>query len=154
RNVALAEADASDAEARLYDWQIQHATITAPIDGQVLKGDLTDKKGSQVKQGEEQMLVAPIDQLRGELQVNDRDIQDVKEGQSLKVATTSEPLDRHSGVVERVIPLGQPKEGNNVFVVYAKLNDVDAGWRPGMAGEARVDVGKRTWAWIWTHRLI
>jgi multidrug resistance efflux pump len=154
RNVALADAAGFAAEAALYDWQIKHATVTSPIDGQVLKGDLTDKKGSQVKQGEEQMLVAPIDQLRAELQVNDRDIQDVKEGQTLKVATTSEPLDRHAGVVERVIPLGQPKEGNNVFVVYAKLNDVGAGWRPGMAGEARVDVGKRTWAWIWTHRLI
>jgi hypothetical protein len=28
------------------------------------------------------------------------------------------------------------------------------GWRPGMAGEARVDVKHRPLIWIWTHRLI
>jgi hypothetical protein len=39
----------------------------------------------------------------------------------------------------------------------ADANDVaqkNPVWRPGMAGEARIDVENRRLAWIWTHRLI
>ena len=27
-------------------------------------------------------------------------------------------------------------------------------WLPGMEGQARVDVGNRRLAWIWTHRFV
>ena len=59
--------------------------------------------------------------------------------------------------VERVVPLGSPKEGSNVFTVYAEFpnaKQIPPGWRPGMTGEAKVDAGQATWAWIWTHRLV
>ena len=58
-------------------------------------------------------------------------------------------------VVEvRVVPLGEAKEGSNVFKVYALTDTANDQWRPGMQGEARVDVEKRSLAWIWTHRLV
>lgn len=154
--VALAQADQSQAEADLYDWQINNAVLKAPEDGEVLKGDLEDKKGVQVKQGDELMVVAPRENLRAELTADERDIQDIKEGQVGKLATTSLPTSKFPFSIERIIPLGQAKEGSNVFTIYAKLdpNQMSPAWRPGMAGEARVDVEKRTWAWIWTHRLI
>jgi multidrug resistance efflux pump len=147
------------AESDLFAWQIAHARITAPdglVGGEVLKGDLTDKIGTPVKEGDELMEVAQRDRLRAELSANERDIQDIHEGQSGYLATTSLPSAKFPFTVERVIPLGQAKEANNVFTVYAKLdaNKFSPSWRPGMAGEARVDVGRRTWAWIWTHRLI
>lgn len=154
--VAMAQHDESKAQADLYQWQIDHATITSPLDGEVLKGDLQDKIGSPVKQGDELMVVAPSDKLRGQLNVDERDIQDVKEGQHGELATTSLPTHRFPFTVERIVPLGQPKDGSNVFTVYATLDpkDFSTSWRPGMAGEAKVDVAPRTWAWIWTHHLI
>ena len=156
QQVALAQRDQSQAQADLYQWQIDHAVITAPDDGEVLKGDLEDKKGAPVKQGDELMVVAKAADLRAELNVNERDIQDLKENQTGKLATTSLPTSKYPFVIDRIVPLGTPKEGNNVFTVYGKLDsaDVSNGWRPGMAGEAHVDVAKRTWAWIWTHRLV
>jgi biotin carboxyl carrier protein len=158
RNVALEQEKMSRAESALYQWQIDHAVVKMPadMDGEVLKGDLTDKKGVQVKQGDELMQVAQKDKLRAELTVNERDIQDLKEGQHGKLATTSLPTEKFPFMVERIIPLGTPKEASNVFTVYGTVDpkDLSPSWRPGMAGEARVDVEKRTWAWIWTHRLI
>jgi len=151
--VARAQADQSQAQADLYKWQIDHATVTAPLDGIVLKGDLEDKLGSAVKQGDELMVVADGRNLRAELSANERDIQELKEGQVGKLATTSLPTSKFACTIDRIIPLGMPKEGSNVFTVYATLNEKSPGWRPGMAGEARIDVEKRTWAWIWTHRL-
>jgi hypothetical protein len=60
--------------------------------------------------------------------------------------------------VTRVLPSPEAKEGSNTFTVYAQIpQDVLAAhrdWKPGMAGEARIDVAKRSLAWIWTHRLI
>ncbi len=158
-NVEMAQFQASKAESEYYKWQVDHGTIYAPMDGQILtsKGDLTDKKDVEVKQGEEQMVFGDPTTLRAELQVADRDIQDVIEGQGGSLATTSEPTHKTRFIVRRVIPLGAPKEGANIFTVYGEFpqgTTIPKGWRPGMTGEARVDVGKRTWAWIWTHRLI
>jgi len=152
--VAMAQHDASQAEADLYKWQIDHALITAPFDGEVLKSEFDDKTGSPVKQGDELMLVAQQGKLRAELNPNERDIQDLKVGQTGKLATTSLPTEKYPLTVERIIPLPQAKEGSNVFTVYATLNKASPSWLPGMQGEVRVDVEKRTWAWMWTHRLI
>jgi hypothetical protein len=52
------------------------------------------------------------------------------------------------------VPLGDAKEGDNTFKVFAVLDEQPEFARPGMAGEARVEAGKRTLAWMWTHRLI
>ena len=158
-NVEMAQYQASKAEAEYYQWQVDHGTLYAPMDGEILtsKGDLTDKRDVEVKQGEEQMVFGNPDSLRAALQVADRDIQDVTEGQGGSLATTSEPTRKTRFVVRRVVPLGSPKEGANMFTVYGDFPQgtaIPAGWRPGMTGEARVDVGKRTWAWIWTHRLV
>ncbi len=156
QKVEQAQADSAMATADYYQLQVDNGTVYAPFDGQILsaKGDLSDRQDVEIKQGEELMQFGDPDKLRAELQVADRDIQDVTEGQRGSLATTSEPTRKTGIVVSRVIPLGAPKEGTNVFTVYAAPDKVVAGWRPGMSGEARVDVGKRTWAWIWTHRLV
>jgi hypothetical protein len=144
----------SQATSDLLAQQISRATVVAPFDGQILKGDLFDKLDVPVKEGEEQMVFGQVGNLRAALTVNERDIQDVKEGAVGKLATTSKPLDKAGFHVERIVPLGSPKDGSNVFTVYATIDTPDPSWRPGMAGEARVDVDKRTWAWIWSHRLM
>ena len=45
---------------------------------------------------------------------------------------------------------------NQITQWKAQLLDgaADPMWRPGMMGEARVDVQKRPMIWIWTHRLV
>jgi multidrug resistance efflux pump len=150
----LAQEQEAEAQSALYQSQIERALVKAPFDGQILKGDLSDKKDTTVKEGEEQMVFGELGKLRAELTVNERDIQDIAPGSTGSLATTSKPMDKVKFTVDRVVPLGQPKEGNNVFTVYATPVEIAPSWRPGMAGEARVDVGKRTIAWIWSHRLM
>jgi multidrug resistance efflux pump len=150
----LAQEHESEAESLLLQSQIDRATVRAPFDGEIQKGDLTDKKDTQVKEGEEQMVFGQPGKERAALSVNERDIQDVKKGATGMLATTSKPTDKVKFTVDRIVPLGQPKEGSNVFTVYAIPSETSPSWRPGMAGEARVDVEKRTIAWIWSHRLI
>jgi multidrug resistance efflux pump len=164
---ARAEQAAAEAEAELCDFQIQQATITAPEDGEVLKGDLEDKKDAPVKQGDVLMVVARRDNLQAEMAVNERDVQLLAEGQRGWVATTALPSESFKVKVDRIVPLGEAKEQSNVFRVFATvepLNEKDSAfkhrqelmkqWRPGMEGEARIEVGKKSLLYIWTHRLV
>lgn len=152
--IAQAQIDAANAEARLYQDQIDRAQVKSPFDGLVLKGDLTDQVLAPKKQGDELFLVAANDSLRAELSVSERDIQELKPGQRGNLATTSLPTQKYGFLIERIVPLGQAKEGDNVFTVYGKLDQLVDTWRPGMAGEARIDVRKRPVIWIWTHKLV
>jgi multidrug resistance efflux pump len=157
-NIARARKEAAEAEAKLYGYQIDNARIVAPADGLVLKGDLAEKVGQKVQMGEPLYEIAANSNLRVDLNVNERDIQDMKEGADGRLATDALPGDDYPFKVTRIIPMPEAKEGTNSFTVYGELpKDVTAGnnaWRPGMAGEARVNVEHRSLAWIWTHRLI
>jgi multidrug resistance efflux pump len=157
-NIARARRQAAQAEVNLYDYQIKSAKLVAPQDGMILKGELSEKIGQKVPLGEELLLISPNDKLRAELTVSERDIQNVKVGATGKLATDALPMDSFPFTVTRILPMPEAKEGANSFTVYADVsNDIkndNPVWRPGLAGEARIDVGKRSLAWIWTHRLV
>jgi multidrug efflux pump subunit AcrA (membrane-fusion protein) len=158
----------AESERDLLNYQINKATIVAPFDAVVLSGELEEKLNAPVKEGDQLLEVGPIRDLKVELTVNERDIQYVKDGRDEKnqprpdgelqkgmLATTSNPSDKYGFKVDRIVPIGNAKEGANNFKVYALLDAPSEDfWRPGMQGEARIDVGKKPMIWIWTHRLI
>ena len=152
--MALAEGESYEAAAKLDQSQIDKGTIKAEFDGYVLSGDWMDKRHTPVRKGEELFKIGQKESLRLEVNVAERDIQDVHEGQTGKLATTALPSDRRPFKVERIIPLPNPEQGNNVFKVYCIPDQFNEQWRDGMQGEAQLDVGKRRIAWIWTHRFV
>jgi multidrug resistance efflux pump len=151
--MAQEEEKAARASARYYASQIQKAQILAPFDGMILSGDLKDRRGSVFKQGEPLMEMAASNNLRLEIAVAERDIQEIEVGRKGKLATTSLPTHKYPFVVERIVPMSEGKEGNNFFKVYGTLEEVSPAWRPGIAGEAKIEVGNKSLAWIWTHRF-
>ncbi|HWB52878.1 MAG TPA: HlyD family efflux transporter periplasmic adaptor subunit [Tepidisphaeraceae bacterium] len=153
-DIAEAEMDKAQAESNLLQLKINQCRITAPIDGKVLTGDWWHKIQAPVKEGDELFEIASDGPLRAELQVVDRDIQSVHVGQVGKLATTSLPTSKYGFKVQTVVGNGQPVEGENVFPVYANIPKQSSDWLPGMEGEARIDIGPRSLAWIWTHRLM
>jgi multidrug resistance efflux pump len=155
RQVAAREYQSAMAEADLLKYRVNDlAVIKATIDGEVLVGDLEDKQGSTVKQGDELFQLAVRDSMRAELQVAERDIQDLKVNQAVWLATNALPTESKKAVIEQIVPLGESREGANTFKVLARLEETNEQWRPGMQGEARVEVEPRTLAWQWTHRFV
>jgi multidrug efflux pump subunit AcrA (membrane-fusion protein) len=149
------------AQADLLRYRINRATIVSPYDGVILSGEVEDKVNAPVKEGDVLMEVGPIRDLKVKLDVHERDIQYVVEQQNQakiprgELATTSNPTEKYGFKVDRVVPMGTAKEGANKFEVYALLDGApNQMWRPGMQGEARIDVAKKPMIWIWTHRLI
>lgn len=164
-NIALAQRDQAMAEADLYKHQIEQAKITSPCDGEILKGDWHDKIGAPVKQGDVLFEIADSSQsnLEAELSVSDRDIgnlQKAKAGEDIPgsegyLATSSLPTEKYHFRITRIVPLGQVQDGSNVFKVYARMDGrLSPDWRPGMTGEARIDVRHEPLMWIWTHKAM
>ena len=144
----------AQAQIDLCNEQLRRSVVLADIEGEVLEGDLKDKKHAAVKLGEQVMTVGQPDKLRGELRVAERDVADVKEGAKGELAITSLPQERFPFKVERIIPTIQTQEGSSHFKVVVQLDKAAEYWRPGMEGEARVDVAPASLGWKWTHRLI
>ncbi|MDB5322751.1 MAG: HlyD family secretion protein [Phycisphaerales bacterium] len=164
---AKEQAAGAAADTKYYDFQISQSKMIAPFDGIVLKGDLDDKVGAPVKVGDPLMEIADMSQpLKAELAVPERDIHFIGEmpanaadrkltdGWTGKLATNSLPGQDIKFKIDRIVPLGDAKDAENTFKVYAVLEEQPGFIRPGMAGEARIDAGHKRLAWIWTHRLV
>jgi len=155
------------AEVKLADIQLEKLTVRATINGRIDQGDLRDKIGSSVKQGEQLMLISDPDTMRVEISLNERDVQRVRDpsmGEQTigSIKTASRPDIKHKVKVDRIVPSGQAKEGTNVFTVYASIDKSDPNtndeilsqWRPGMKGEVALDDKPRPLIYQWTHRLV
>lgn len=153
---ALEDEKAAKADANLAQLQINDAKMKADFDGIIVRADdLDTKRNLAVKKGDVLMEIARKGEMRAELAVSERDIQEIVEHtQHGKLATSSLPSEEFGFTIDRIVPSSDAKEGDNVFKVYATLEKKADWMRPGMAGEARVDVGKRRIVWIWTHRLV
>jgi multidrug resistance efflux pump len=147
------EAKSAEAQAEFFRQQVEKAQLRAPFDGTILTGDLREKVHSVFKLGDPLMEMAERTNLRAELSVPERDIQDVKVGAKGMLATTSLPNDKYPFAVDRIVPLPEAKEGGNYFKVYGHFEKTSPNWRPGMAGEAKIDVAKKPLGWIWVHRF-
>jgi hypothetical protein len=152
-----AELEMAQAESRAsyYEKQIKDCLITAPFDGEILIGDLEHDIGKQFKPSDPPLMeIGQPNALRAELGVDERDIQDVLLQAKGKLATEAKPSTEYPFTIERIVPLPSPKEGTNTYTVHATLEQIEPDWRPGMRGEARVDVRHERLIWIWTHKFV
>jgi len=143
----------AEAEGALLDEKLTRAKITAPFNGIIISGDLHQRQGSPVQQGEELFKIAPLDQYRVILQVDERDFAQVRIGQPGQVVLSSLPNDTFAFTVKRVTPVSLAEEGRNYFRVEAELDQASDLLRPGMEGVGKVVAGRRSLLWIWTHRV-
>jgi len=151
--IAQANADKSQAQIDLLNYQISQANLIAPIGGIVVKGDLKRQIGVPVKTGDVLFEVCPIESLRAQLMFPEDLIFDIDVGQEGKLATASYPGQPIKFVVERINPMAEVVNQRNVFKVRVRLLETYPWMRPGMEGVAKVSVGKRRYIWIWTRKI-
>lgn len=163
---ALARADRSEfvinqgkaGEARsqleLVRAQLARTRLLAPIDGVVIKGDLSQALGAPVQRGEALLTLAPDGQYRVMLDVDERDVGLLQPGQRGQLALSALPGDLLPLVVERITPVAAVREGRNAFEVQAALQGDTSQLRPGLQGLAKIEVGRRSLAWVAGHRVV
>ena len=144
----------AEAQLGLIRDQILRTKLTAPFDAVVVSGDLSQSLGSPVQRGQILFQVAPLHDYRLKLQVDERDIGEVKAEQSGSLILNSLPNMKFPFAIEKITPVSSTREGENYFLVEATLGQASERLRPGMEGFSKVDVGRRKLIWIWTHDLI
>lgn len=153
--VNQAKAAEVSAQLDLVEQKLQRAKLTAPFDGVIIKGDLRQSLGAPVQRGDVLITLAPVDDYRLMIEVDERDIAFVQGGLQGRVALVSLPGKTFGFRIERITPVAATREGRNFFEAEAKL--VDGGrqsLRPGLEGVARIDAGSQPFIWIWTRRVL
>lgn len=155
--ISQARLDEAQAQVALVDEQLGRSRITAPFDGLVIQGDLTQSIGAPVRQGDALVTLAAGGAPRVIVEVDEVDIARVQVGQAGRLRVSALPWDSRAIEVERIAPNAQPVDGRNVFEVQARMVDGADELRPGLQGRARIDVGwmPPLWAWArpWIDRL-
>ncbi len=153
-NIDGAQVNEAAAEIALLDAQLARTQITAPFDGVITNGDLSQSVGMPVQRAQVLFEIAPLDSYRVIVRVPDADIAHVAEGRPGSLILSALPGEQFGLHVVRITPIAEQAEGDNTFRVEAKLVSISDRLRPNMEGVARIDAGRHLLIWIWTHHLI
>ena len=153
-NIFKAQLDQAEAQLDLLREQIARTQVTAPFDGIVVSGDLSQRLGSPVNRGDVLLSIAPLDAYRVVLHVDERQIADLKAGQKGQLVLAALPQDEFQFVIQKITPVSEAAEGRNRFRVEAELNEGLDLLRPGMQGSGKIMVDRRSLRWIWTHEMV
>lgn len=151
--IVSAQLAQAEAEIALLEERLARTRLTAPFDGVVLAGDLDQSVGAAVERGQVLFEIAPADAYRVTLLVDERDLAEIETGQRGQLVLAALPGLAFHIAVGRVTAVAEVDDGLNVFRVQAKLEGDAARLRPGMEGVAKVAVGERSLAAIWTRGI-
>ena len=155
---AEAELRQTDAQLALTQAKLDRAQVTAPIDGVVISGDLSQQIGAPVETGRVLFEVAPLDRYRVVVRVDERDLRFVRPGETGQVLLHGMTSGTLPFTVARVTAVAQPDAGRNTFRVEGTLDTLADGGvnglRPGMEGVAKIDAGRRSLLAVWTRSLV
>jgi len=155
-HIARAEIKKINARIDLLRERVRKARIYSRISGTIVSRDLKQLIGSPVETGVELFKVAPLENLRAELSVSENDIADVAVGQRGELATASAPGTKIAFQVERITPVAtvDTNEKRNVFRVRVRLLDPEIDLLPGQKGLAKIKLGRRRYAWMWSRKAV
>ena len=153
--IARAAADENRAHLAIVTRHLAQAEVTAPFEGYVVSGDLQEKTGAPVRQGDILLRVAKIDALYPEIRIPETSVAQTAEGAAVSVVFLSRPREVFPAQLATLEPISEANEQGNAFIGRGRWTGPPMEWwRPGMSGEARVTAGRRSLLWILTHRTI
>lgn len=153
-NISLAQSQQADAELSLVATRLARTQVTAPIAGLVLSGDLSQRLGSRVSQGEVLYEIAPLKDYRVVLKVDERYIADLARRQRGRLVLASLPDASFDFEVTRLTAIAIAEGGINHFRVEGRLLEADPALRPGMEGVGKVTAGYRPLLWVWLQPVV
>jgi multidrug efflux pump subunit AcrA (membrane-fusion protein) len=143
----------SEAQLALIVDKINRASLTAPYDGIVVAGDLSQQIGAPIELGKELFTIAPLQSYRVILQVDEQEIRHVRteqQGRLVIMGIASDPIPL---TISKVTPIATSQDGKNFFRVEARLAHSSVHLRPGMEGVGKIETGQQQLWWILTHSL-
>lgn len=152
--ISNAQIQRAQAEIELLDYQISQAIMKAPFDALIVSGDLNQRIGSLIQQGEVLFELSPSERYRLAIYVNEYRINDIKPDQSGQLVLAALPDEKFSFTVTRINPRAEVRDGETVYLVEAELIDRSDMLRVGLEGVSQIYVDERLLIRVWTQNLI
>jgi hypothetical protein len=143
----------TDAQIALTAEKLKRTRITSPIDGMLVSGDMSQLIGAPIETGKVLYEVAPLEDYRVIVRLDERDIRYVRPGQSGHVLLQGMTGDSVPFTVQRITSVAETDSGHNTFRVEGTLVVSPANLRPGMEGIGKIEIAEHSYAWVWTRGL-
>lgn len=151
-SIAAAQREEARAQLDLADALIERARITAPFDGQLVSGDLSQRLGGAVSKGEQLFMVAPNTGYRVDLHVKESRVVSVAVGQRGVLHLSALPSRSFAFTVQKITPKTIAESGATYFVIEAVLDKAEtASLEPGMQGVGKIEIGPDWLIAIWSR---
>ncbi len=143
------------ARLKLIHFQLNQVEIKAPFDGIIVEGDQMERVGAPVQQGDVLFKIAYIKNMYVEIEVPETEIHNLNTKLSGEIALACKPQNPYTIEVIRIEPAAVEKDEGNVFIVHSSFTQpIPKWWRPGMTGVSKLNAGRKTLLWIFTHKTI
>lgn len=133
-----ADVERLNASSDLANSGLSNATITAPIDGVIVKKSISP--GELAQAGVQILSLVNMDQVQVELSVADSQITQVKEGMKVDVTIQNIPDKSFQGVISFVSPVASTN--SNSFPVKVKVDNKDGLLFAGMVAEVKLEAAQ------------
>lgn len=134
---------------------IRNTQLTSLIKGTVIEGDLRGLIGTPVNKGDLLFKVAPTDEFRVVLNIQESDIRFIHTGQSANLKLISLPGSQFTITLNKPSPIFSESNNQLIYRVEANLNvEKNALFSPGMEGIAKISVGKESIGWYLFHHFV
>lgn len=135
-----ADVERLNATLELANSGLSNATITAPIDGVIVKKGISP--GELAQAGVQILSLVNMDQVQVELSVVDSQITQVKEGMTVDVSVQNVPDKSFQGVISFVSPVANTN--SNSFPVKVKVDNKDGLLFAGMVAEVKLNASQQS----------
>jgi multidrug resistance efflux pump len=157
--VLAARLEGLRAEVDLWKDRLERTRVRSNVTGTVATPRVKDLEGMRLERGDVFCEVVDLDRQRVEIAMPEQDAGFVAPGMQVKVKLRAFPADSFLAEVERVGVAATTIEGEQHFMVQARLLDPPAEIRSGLTGLAKVNTGRASIArvafrrparWIWS----
>jgi hypothetical protein len=152
--ISGAEMRVIQAQLAIVRHHLAAAQVRAPCRGTIVSGELSQRIGEVVPMGAPLMEFVPEGDWSIELLVPENMVSELEVGLEGQFACNAQPGEIVHCKIVRIRPSSEPRDGKNVFIVEAVVEDNPVWMRAGMEGTAQIDAGQRRVWWVALHRAI
>ena len=134
-------------QSELLQRRLSQLTVTSPIDGVIVVGDLRRSIGATLEIGQVMFEVASLESVILEIEIPEREIGLVSDDSAVQVRVDAARVGTVAAALRQIYPSAQLRDDQSVFIAPIEVDNQDRHYRPGMRGKATVYGPIRPWAW-------
>jgi putative peptide zinc metalloprotease protein len=152
---AEAEIVRLEAQRSHLEGQLALVSVVSPISGVITTPKLKEKVGQYMKKGDLIAEVFELKTVRAEIAMSEKEMDDVKMGQTVVLRARTYPEKTFSGTVTGIAPAAVKEEtwGGKIVRVTTEIDNAGLLLKPEMTGNAKVFCGQRPIFDLLTRRI-